>query len=96
MASSESHGAGLYRAAPVLTDFTCLETLVSQAMHVFEDYREAAVFFSPNQKQTKNHMDEATLSSEGVLGMGWSSKATSQARISSLLVLCVVPECKDT
>lgn len=41
-------------------------------------------------------MDEAAVSSEGVLGMGWSSKATSQARISSLLVLCVVPECKDT
>lgn len=30
----------------------CLETLVSEAMHVFENYREAAVFLSPNQKQT--------------------------------------------
>lgn len=52
-------------------------------MHVFENYREAAVFLSPNTKTNKQtkRVDEAALSSEGVLGMGWGSKATSQARI---------------
>lgn len=78
MMGNESHGTGLYGAAPVLTDFICV---LKPCMSLKIIERQQCFSHLIKNKQTTKCVDEAALSSEGVLGMGWGSKATSQARI---------------